>query len=185
MSEERGPGRPLDHSRDAVILEAAVELLTEVGDRLTMLAVAQRAGVSLSTIYRRWATKTELVIAALESLLAPVLETRTAGEMLEAASAALMTRGDLLPGLLAARRSDAAYAHLIRDRAMAPLRDVLREQVRARATDPLDEGDVAIIADIGPALIFLWGALLGEQPTADTTARVAALVDMLTVAASR
>lgn len=47
-------GRPRDASRDVVIEKAAIELLREVGyERLSIEAVAARAQVSKSTIYRR------------------------------------------------------------------------------------------------------------------------------------
>jgi AcrR family transcriptional regulator len=51
-------GRYLDGSRDLVLREAALALLAEVGyDRLTMDAVAARAGAAKITIYRRWQGK--------------------------------------------------------------------------------------------------------------------------------
>ncbi|MFF5010528.1 TetR/AcrR family transcriptional regulator [Streptomyces phaeochromogenes] len=51
--------------RERHILTVAVELLSEVGfDRLTFDAMAARAGVSKSTLYRRWPGKHELVIDA-------------------------------------------------------------------------------------------------------------------------
>ena len=62
----RGPGRPRDASRDAVILDAALRILQDAGyGALTIEAVAARAGVSRPTIYRRWPSKPALVVAAL------------------------------------------------------------------------------------------------------------------------
>ena len=62
-------GRSLDGSRDLVLREAALALLAEVGyDRLTMDAVAARAGAAKTTIYRRWPGKAEFVVDALASL---------------------------------------------------------------------------------------------------------------------
>ena len=47
-------GRPRDPRRREAILEAAAMLLVEVGyDRMTVDALAARAGVSKPTIYRR------------------------------------------------------------------------------------------------------------------------------------
>lgn len=63
--EPAQPGRKRDHSRDAKILDAALEVLAELGAvGLTMDIVAARAGAGKATIYRRWASKTELVIDA-------------------------------------------------------------------------------------------------------------------------
>src|SRR5258708_3788959 len=53
--------------RTRAILEATVELLSEVGyDSFTMDLLATRARASKATIYRRWQDKRELVIAALQ-----------------------------------------------------------------------------------------------------------------------
>jgi AcrR family transcriptional regulator len=64
MSTSTG-GRPRDASRDTAILEATLDLLAEVGyDDLTTAEVARRAGAGKATIYRRWPSKAELVVAA-------------------------------------------------------------------------------------------------------------------------
>ncbi len=53
-------------ARTDAILDSALELMAATGyDRLTMDAVASRAGASKATIYRRWPGKSELVTAAL------------------------------------------------------------------------------------------------------------------------
>jgi len=62
----RKPGRPRDARNDIRILEATTAILFEKGYAgLTIDGVAAAAGVSRPTIYRRWASKPELVIAAL------------------------------------------------------------------------------------------------------------------------
>jgi AcrR family transcriptional regulator len=54
-------------SREHEILDATLSLLAESGyDRLTMDAVAAAAKASKATLYRRWATKSELVIDAID-----------------------------------------------------------------------------------------------------------------------
>ncbi|QKV90490.1 TetR family transcriptional regulator [Streptomyces sp. NA02950] len=63
-----GPAR--DTARDASIIEAVLDLLAEHGYAdLTMAAVAARAGVAKATVYRRWASREDLVADALETLL--------------------------------------------------------------------------------------------------------------------
>src|SRR6476469_2026219 len=58
-------GRPRSQANDDAILEAAVQLLGEVGfSRLSMEGVAAAAGVSKPTLYLRYASKAELVAAA-------------------------------------------------------------------------------------------------------------------------
>ncbi|MCL4312615.1 MAG: TetR/AcrR family transcriptional regulator [Actinobacteria bacterium] len=63
-------GRPRSHDADSAILGATVELLCEHGFRdLTMEAVAARAGVAKTTVYRRWPTKLSLVIEAVSQTI--------------------------------------------------------------------------------------------------------------------
>lgn len=58
-------GRSLDPSRDADLRRAALELVAEIGyDRLTIDAVAGRVRAGKATVYRRWASKDQLVVDA-------------------------------------------------------------------------------------------------------------------------
>jgi AcrR family transcriptional regulator len=58
-------GRKRDHTRDPEILDAALEVLAESGyDGMTIDMVATRAKAGKATLYRRWASKGELVIEA-------------------------------------------------------------------------------------------------------------------------
>src|SRR6476619_5091401 len=60
-------GRGLSPERSDIILGTVLDLLKEVGyDQIRMQDVADRAGVGLSTIYRRWPAKQDVVRAALE-----------------------------------------------------------------------------------------------------------------------
>jgi AcrR family transcriptional regulator len=58
-------GRKRDHTRDAPILDATLAVLAEAGyEGMTIDMVAARAGTARATVYRRWATKADLVLAA-------------------------------------------------------------------------------------------------------------------------
>ena len=58
-------GRKRDPSRDSEILDAALEVLAETGyEDMTIDMVAARAKAGKATVYRRWASKAELVIEA-------------------------------------------------------------------------------------------------------------------------
>ena len=60
----RPRGRPRDPGVDEGILGAALDLITEGGfEKLSMEAVAARAGVAKATIYRRFPSKVELIVA--------------------------------------------------------------------------------------------------------------------------
>lgn len=83
---ERGRGRPRDEAKDAAIRHAAWMVLADKGyEALTFEAVADIAGCSRSTLYRRFSSKTELVEAmlnetsrAFEPALDPVTSPRDA-----------------------------------------------------------------------------------------------------------
>jgi AcrR family transcriptional regulator len=64
--EKRGRGRPRREGADEEILSVARTMLVERGYRdLTVDAIADRAGVAKTTIYRRWPSKGVLVAAAI------------------------------------------------------------------------------------------------------------------------
>jgi AcrR family transcriptional regulator len=58
-------GRKRDHTRDPEILDAALDVLADTGyDGMTIDMVAARAKAGKATLYRRWASKSELVLDA-------------------------------------------------------------------------------------------------------------------------
>jgi AcrR family transcriptional regulator len=64
----RPPGRPRSAEADRAILRAAVDLLADEGyGGVTMEGVAARAGVGKATVYRRWASKSALVVDAISA----------------------------------------------------------------------------------------------------------------------
>src|SRR3954469_15882051 len=69
----RPPGRPRSERADKAIIEATLALLVEEGGvgGVTIEAVAARAAVGKTTIYRRWSNKEALIIDALASLKEP------------------------------------------------------------------------------------------------------------------
>ncbi len=61
----RRPGRPRSVRADKAILKATVELLAEAGyQALTIEGIAERAGVGKTTIYRRFSSVEEILVAA-------------------------------------------------------------------------------------------------------------------------
>src|SRR5260370_21589726 len=62
----RKAGRPRSAQSHQAILEATLELFAEVGYQgLSIEAIAERAGVGKTTIYRRWSSKEEIIKDAL------------------------------------------------------------------------------------------------------------------------
>jgi AcrR family transcriptional regulator len=70
VADPRRPGRPRDDTIDEGIVAALFELVEDVGlDGVTIDAIAERAGVGKATIYRRWASKEELMVDAVAGLV--------------------------------------------------------------------------------------------------------------------
>lgn len=62
-------GRPVNADLTPAIMEAVLSLLADEGyARLTTALVAKRAGVSTATLYRRWPSKRDLLLAAAEQI---------------------------------------------------------------------------------------------------------------------
>ena len=74
----RKPGRPRSAQAHKAIIDATLELLAEEGFQgLSIEAVAAKAGVGKTTIYRRWSSKDELVMDAIREVQIdlPVIDT--------------------------------------------------------------------------------------------------------------
>lgn len=83
---KRAPGRPVDAALGPAIMLAVRDLLAESGyAALTTAAVARRAGVSTATLYRRWPTKRELVLAATRRMIETGVADEAAGSGASAA----------------------------------------------------------------------------------------------------
>ena len=66
--ERPKPGRRRDPTRDTAIADATLAVFVEEGySALTIEGVAARAGVGKATIYRRYASKAELVVDAVRA----------------------------------------------------------------------------------------------------------------------
>jgi AcrR family transcriptional regulator len=69
----RPPGRPRDPQADRAILDAAIELFVKHGfETMSMEGIADRAHVGKTTIYRRWQSKEEVVVDAIDELIMDV-----------------------------------------------------------------------------------------------------------------
>ncbi|MBB5788656.1 TetR/AcrR family transcriptional regulator [Jiangella mangrovi] len=162
--------------REDAVLRATVELLAEIGyGSLTMDAVAARAKASKATIYRRWAGKADLVVAAIErqttsdgdslappdtgALRADLLVLLTAmRDRLTGQSAAVVL------GLLTAMRDDPALATTVRVRLIGVKRDAFAPALHraARRGEIAGDPDHDLVAEVASALLFSRLFVTGE-----------------------
>jgi AcrR family transcriptional regulator len=131
----RGRGRPRSVKAERAILDATLRMLGTHGVAgMTIEGVAADAGVGKTTIYRRWPTKTDLILAAISDLVPPgdPPDTGTmAGDM--AAVAETQRRrlagsglAGIVPRVLAESMSDPELHQEFVDRVVNPFRDLLR-----------------------------------------------------------
>ncbi len=175
-STVRAPGRPLNTAIDEQLLGATQDLLIEEGfERLTMDAVAKRCGASKATIYRRWPSKTALVVAAAAALFqAPELpDTGDLREDLLACGRAYVQTGgrnaEVLASVISASRHDAGLREEALQVLGAPYGGLF-DRVLSRAVEHghLRDGlDLEILAQVFPAIAYqkvaARGGLVGED----------------------
>lgn len=169
-------GRRLAEDRSDVILESVLELLEECGyDQLRMQDIAERANVGLSTIYRRWPTKQEVVGAALrckqESVEWPTTDDPKAdvrAVLLDMAEHLNGDGGQFLLGLLATMRAEPEVGAMFRQTML----DGVHGHLRARLAEALgeDDPDLDVRASAGPAILIYQSAICGQPMDAEAMA---------------
>lgn len=163
-------GRPRDPRRREAILVAAIALVAEVGfDRMTVEALAARAGVSKPTIYRRWpGGKAEIIVEAIRS------KHEDGGSMPDTGS----LRGDLIAYIGHATEGfdpHVAAGLIMQLQASPELEKLFREEVicdeqmrfesllaRAAARGEIEGEVTPLFADIPGSMIFTRSLIRGE-----------------------
>ncbi|MET9761714.1 TetR/AcrR family transcriptional regulator [Streptomyces sp. NPDC006372] len=180
-------GRPRDASRDRALLDATLAVLAEIGyGGLTTAAVAARAGVSTATLYRRWSSKEDLVIAAasthIRDLQVPpdtgTLEGDLRAVLRDKAAALTGRSGWLMRALVGEAAHNTVLAEALATAFLTPVRRHVDEIVR-RAVDrgeiaPVEDADVLGDLVIGPMVSrFLLTSLPPDRVDAAAAARTA------------
>jgi AcrR family transcriptional regulator len=177
----RAPGRPVNAAIDEQLLEATQDLLVEQGfERLTMDAVARRCGASKATIYRRWPSKTAMVVAAAAALFtAPeVPDTGDLRDDLLACGRAYLQEEGRSAQVLAAVIAASQYEPALRDASSDAIGEPytnLFGRVLARAVDRgvVPPGvDVETLAEVFPAVAYQRVAARGMLLTEHDVVRV-------------
>jgi len=159
-------GRPRRPGIDERILAATVELVSEGGfDAVVMDAVAARAGVSKATVYARWSTKGELVVAAISCYVGAALppppdtgDVREDLRQLYTSTAVGLTGlvGRLIPPLVGEIAHNPTLAAAFRTQFVEPR----RQRVRAVIERGIGSGQLAgttnveLLVDLGAAFVF-------------------------------
>lgn len=171
-------GRPRDQALEQAILDATIEVVMSNGFAAARLdEIAKRAGTGKAAIYRRWDTKTALVIAAAESLQADVVipdEGSLRADLLACvrhyvspdARAALVLANVLAEALRDDELREAATTSIGRPPAQA-LRTVIERWIDRGELDP--HTPVDLIASLVPSVAFHRVALL-HRPLDEATA---------------
>jgi len=186
------PRPRVEGDRELEILRATVDVLGDVGyDRLTMDAVATRAKASKATLYRRWNTKTALVIDALVSQKNPAVTPDTGSFRQDLIDSSCGSGGftdpkpvSVLGSIMTAINRDADFAEAWRRDFIGPKIAATRtiyERAKARG-EIRDDLDIDLVASALAGIILHRIFILGEQPSLDTITEV---IDQIILPACR
>jgi len=163
----RRPGRPRSERAEQAIIDAVIEALGEYGiDGVRCEDVAARAGVGKATLYRRWAGREDLLIAAFAAMKHPLpaLRGESAREDLIALLAVVAADADdprsaqqyaLLNG------AGERYPRLVaryKEEVVEPRRDQIRSVLRRG----VETGEFRPDIDVEVAMLLLSGAIMAR-----------------------
>jgi AcrR family transcriptional regulator len=164
--EPRRPGRPRSARADTAILEATLELLAERGlTALTIEGVAARAGVGKATVYRRWASKNDLVRAAITRIGTQDMRLPDTGSVRgdvvammrgRRESASATRAGFFIPRLVGEAAGDPELGPLLDEVLVQPGRRVMR----AILERGVERGELRSDLDLESAVDLLVGAIV-------------------------
>ncbi|TNY34852.1 TetR/AcrR family transcriptional regulator [Thermomonospora catenispora] len=158
------PGRPRSARADKAIMEAVLDLLAEEGGvaGISMEAVAARAGVGKSTVYRRWPDKERLIVAALAALKGPLPEPpgRSAREDLLVLARAIAAehsgrRGRCVWNALGGADKHPELMNRYREEVLEPRRELMRRVLRRG----IAAGELRADLDVEAVVTVLVGAM--------------------------
>lgn len=185
---KRRPGRPVEERPRRAALDAVLDLIVERGiTGVTTNAVAERAGISKATMYRRWRSKDALVADAIGTLVDREIVIPDTGtlrgdvhELLAEAAALYSTprAGALMPELVAGMARDRDLADAVRSGFLAARRDALDHVLRRAASrgELREDVDHALCLDLFGGVIFyrllITGGPLDQRLVDDLTALI-------------
>lgn len=180
MPKPKGGGSHPDPTVGPRVIDAVLEELATRGrDRLSMDRIASRAGVSKVTVYTRWRSKDELLVAAYQHLSRPfpVLDTGTLDGDVDAlcdlviAGAADHRYTVVLTELVAAAATDPSlrpHLHSVSENWQTGMRSMLRAAQGRGELD--DKVAVDLLAEV-PSALTLRRVMFGNPPVNDAIRR--------------
>jgi AcrR family transcriptional regulator len=180
LSAESSPWSP----REAELLAVTLRLLQEHGyDRLTVDAVASKARASKATVYRRWPSKAELVLAAfiegIRQVAVPPETGTLRGDLLRLGEAVCQD-GHQLASTIRAVLVEVSRNPALNDVMQHQFIDQRKALIRYVLQQAVDRGEIAEAAitdelwDLVPGYLIFRSILPSRPPTRET---VEALVD--------
>jgi AcrR family transcriptional regulator len=179
-SEQRSrrPGRPRDARADEAILEAALELFVRDGfGPMSIERVAERAGVGKTTVYRRFSSKEDLVVASIARLTSQVEAPDT--DSVRSDLVALLTRfqeilvtsgvGKVFPRMATEIANGTPLGRVYQKQIIAP-RFALVEQILRRG---MARGELPERTDLEPVRDLILGAVMIARLTNRLSAKTA------------
>lgn len=160
----RAPGRPRCPTTHQAILDAANNLLDEIGfTNMSLEGIAARAGVGKATIYRRWSNKASVVMDAFLAATAKEIafpNTRSAREDIRRQMRSVVKvlngpRGRTIATLIGVVQSDNELAEAFRTRFVA----VRRGEAKAVVQRGIANGEFKPDMDLESVLDCLYGPL--------------------------
>jgi AcrR family transcriptional regulator len=191
----RGRGRPRDEFVRKRILDAALELLEQLGfANATVEAIAERAGASKATVYRWWPNKAAVFIEAFREGVAPELPFANTGSLRDDIRKQLQNftrmltgrRGRILAAFVAAAQDDPEVAAALRSLWIRPRRNEAKQALGRNR----ESGELREDVDLDLALDLLYGPLyyrllLGHGPLSQNYAETLAEFALEGLLASR
>jgi AcrR family transcriptional regulator len=184
VSPSVGPRPRVEGERESQILDAALELLARTGyDRMTMDAIAAEARASKATLYRRWSTKSSLVVDAIlrskEALQVSDPDTGSLREdliQMSCGHGALTDArsAEIMAGVVTAMHHDADFAEEFRTRVINPKIEVSRrvfERAKARGEITADL-DLDLLSPALAGIVLHRSFVLGLTSDDKTVTRV-------------
>ena len=170
-------GRPRDERIDREITSAALAVLAERGfDRFAVEEVASRCGVAKTTIYRRFPTRTELIVGALRRLNDDLPPPPPTGPIRDRLVHVLhgvrrrvtaSARGRILVQVVAEAGRDPELVRLVHERVLAPRRALIQglvaEAIATGELRPDVDLDAVVPVLVGPMLYLgMWDGMSAE-----------------------